>query len=497
MAKDKTENSVGFKSQPNPPVTPREVIAKQKVQVSNNPRDNGFASRDVETPPLPPTPEEIEAAQKRQDAHKIDLPKSETEKFNESLDKVKEDLKNSQENKKSELTAEQQNAINFLNSITPIDSNSSPASLQALRDQIKEAAKLLPVGYKNIANAVLSSITSVINQSENNQVEHNPSTNKQWTPEEIQTSLNTAENNKTELAKQAEEVDKLWDTVNSKEHKQKQEEFDLKDEERNKKLKPFLTKESLTEEDLREAKKHQLTDEEIEERKSHWNNISAAYHGLKDLTTNIAKESKRLDEEIKQLNELEHKEDHHHEHIKELSKHKDHHDKNLDKYNKTLSEAEKEYKKKDQKLADLYKELEEAKHSPNEVLIQEILNHLKVYEKDHEKDFAKDPNSKDAKIYTKIKEALNNHHDEVAAASKEAEEVRKQSNDTLPSNNKTQQSETNITENNVLKQAESIVKGVKDKNLNPPRAEEVTFAQQNITKKERMAAKANKKLQER
>ncbi len=466
MAKDKTENSVGFKSQPNPPVTPREVIAKQKVQVSNNPRDNGFASRDVETPPLPPTPEEIEAAQKRQDAHKIDLPKSETEKFNESLDKVKEDLKNSQENKKSELTAEQQNAINFLHSITPIDSNSSPASLQALRDQIKEVAKLLPVGYKSIANAVLSSITSVINQSENNQ--HNPSTNKQWTPEEIQTSLNTAENNKTELAKQAEEVDKLWDTVNSKEHKQKQEEFDLKDEERNKKLKPFLTKESLTEEDLREAKKHQLTDEEIEERKSHRHNISAAYHGLKDLTTNIAKESKRLDEEIKQLNELEHKEDHHHEHIKELSKHKDYHDKNLDKYNKTLSEAEKEYKKKDQKLADLYKELEEAKHSPNEVLTQEILNHLKVYEKDHEKDFAKDPNSKDAKIYTKIKEALNNNHDEVAAASKEAEEVRKQSNDTLPSNNKTQQSETNITENRVQKQAESLVKGVRSNDLNTP-----------------------------
>jgi hypothetical protein len=73
MAKDKTENSVGFKSQPNPPVTPREVIAKQKVQVSNNPRDNGFASRDVETPPLPPTPEEIEAAQKCQDAHKMAL----------------------------------------------------------------------------------------------------------------------------------------------------------------------------------------------------------------------------------------------------------------------------------------------------------------------------------------------------------------------------------------------------------------------------------------
>lgn len=490
MAKDKTENSVGFKSQPNPPVTPREVIAKQKVQVSNNPRDNGFASRDVETPPLPPTPEEIEAAQKRQDAHKIDLPKSETEKFNESLDKVKEDLKNSQENKKSELTAEQQNAINFLNSITPIDSNSSPASLQALRDQIKEAAKLLPVGYKSIANAVLSSITSVINQSENNQ--HNPSTNKQWTPEEIQTSLNTAENNKTELAKQAEEVDKLWDTVNSKEHKQKQEEFDLKDEERNKKLKPFLTKESLTEEDLREAKKHQLTDEEIEERKSHWNNISAAYHGLKDLTTNIAKESKRLDEEIKQLNELEHKEDHHHEHIKELSKHKDYHDKNLDKYNKTLSEAEKEYIQKDQKLAGLFKELEEAKHSPNEVLAQEISDHLKVYEKDHEKDFAKDPQSKEAKIYTKIKEALKRHNDKVAVASKETEEVRKQSNDTPPSNNKTQQSETNIIENRVNKQADNLVNGVRSNDLNTP-----TTPIRTTTKNNSRRAKLNQNSQER
>lgn len=243
----------------------------------------------------------------------------------------------------------------------------------------------------------------------------------------LNASLKLAETNKNELAKQATEVDKLWGTINSDEHKKKQAEFDAKDEERKKKLTPLLSKENLTEEDLKEARKHRLTDEEIEERKKHWNNISAAYHGLKDLTTGITKESARLGEEIEQLKALAHKEEHHIKHIEELAKHKAHHDKNLDKYNKQLGEAEKEYNKKDEYLAKLVKDLEETKSPPNEVLAQEIADHIKVYGKDHEKDLVNNPNSKDAQNYTKIKETLEKHQTKAAAASKDVKDQTQQS----------------------------------------------------------------------
>lgn len=415
----KSEKNSDFQSKPNPPA-------------------DDFKKTDETNPPVKPRAE-IAKAQKQQ--NQDNTPNL---KFTPTAQS------------KDDLTEEQKNARNkWNNDIKPILRGLTSSQLRA---KLTEVASLdLP---EKELKAALSAIDSAINQAETNQ-----SSGKQWTSDEIKDSLDMAEKNKAELAKQAKEVDKLWDTANSEEHQKKQEEFDLKDEERNKKLKPFFTKQHLTEEDLKEAKKYRLTDEEIEERKKHWNSTSAAYHGLKDLTSNIAKESNRLGEEIKQLNELEHKEDHHLEHIKALSKHKEHHDNNLKEYNKTLSEEAKKYNKKDVLIADFVKGLENSKLYMNEKFAHHITQHFEIFGKDHEKDLASNPNSKEASNYKIIKEALKNYNDKVAAG-KEAEGVRKQSNEAPSSNTKTQQPTVNSTENKVNKQADNLVNGVRSNDLN-------------------------------
>lgn len=191
MAKD-DDKIGGFQSTPNPPVQDRKEIAKQKQQGPDDIRDREFA------PPPPPTTKEIE-----------------TEKFNQSLVKTQNDLKN----QKGELTEEQKNAKNFLSSITPINQNTSPASLQSLREEIKKAASLLPGDQKNIAKELLSSIASVINQAGNNQ----SSSKEQLTPAEIE-AVNNQRNidreKRLEIDEKAKEADRLFKIFDNDKFKQ-------------------------------------------------------------------------------------------------------------------------------------------------------------------------------------------------------------------------------------------------------------------------------------
>ncbi len=96
----------------------------------------------------------------------------------------------------------------------------------------------------------------------------------------------------------AQQIDNTYSAFTSEYWEKKREEFEKEDEERERKLKPFRTKEHLTAEDLKEVKKYSLTDEEIEERAQCWKITSDAYHGLTQATSSLAQEGKRLDTEM-------------------------------------------------------------------------------------------------------------------------------------------------------------------------------------------------------